>query len=92
MNVTGQIFFRRASSHRADTPPDGSDRDMVMFVGVIATPHELWLPEHQYTIGGNQVPGVGTSLMVFEEGAIDKTEEMRGNTLGHAVLLPIWRV
>lgn len=92
MKVTGQIFFRQASSHRDHTPPDGTDRDMVMFVGVMATPRELWLPEHQYTLGGNQVPGVGTSLMVFEEGPIDRTKDMRGQNLGGAVLLPIWRV
>lgn len=60
-----------------------------MVVGIIAVPDDFeYQEDHQYAIGGN----TELRMLVLDQKGIDRTEEGRGQLLGHFVTQPIWRV
>ena len=84
--ITGQVILRDASIDA----PDGSNRKLMMLVGVIAVPKDMPLEgEHQYTISGVDALGI-IQLQLYTPG-LDVTKIAQGHTLGNLVLEPIWR-
>jgi hypothetical protein len=85
--ITGQIVVRETGAR----PPDGSNRKLLMLVGVIAVPLDTPLEgENQYTVVGTNET-LTVSLRVLKPGK-DISAITLGNTLGQLVLEPIWRV
>jgi hypothetical protein len=83
--ISGMLMFRKAADSK-----DG--RELWSVVGVIAAPPGTFKAEHQHVVVGQ--PGQDCAAMTVLTGdgfSIDRTEEGRGNTLGHMLLEPIWR-
>ena len=88
--VTGQVLFREASRGKPVGIDIGTGRRLVSFAGIIAVPEDFeFKGEHQYVITGNSS---GSILAIHPETGIDRTERVRGYTLGGTLLETIWRV
>ncbi len=90
--VTGQVIFREAT----EQAPNGSDRKLMMVVGLIAVPRDYpFKGEHQYTISSPLLPllsgRASATLVVHEQTGVDRTEDARGMDLGYLLTQPIWR-
>jgi len=82
--VSGQVIFRESGHdhHQLD------GRSLMMFVGIIAVPKVcMYKTEHQYVMVGSPE---GKELTIHPQG-IDRTEQTRGEGLGHLVMHPFWR-
>lgn len=84
--ISGMLMFREQG-----TAPDG--RELWAVVGVVAAPPGTFKPEHQHVVLGEEVAQHAVALRVLTapQTSMDRTEEGRGNTLGHMLLEPIWR-
>jgi hypothetical protein len=81
-SVSGQIITRDKGE-----APDGSGRDLIMVMGVIAVPKGSFKPEHQYTVFSN----AADCLFVHPAG-VDLTDMIRGWDAGSIFCHPLWRV
>ena len=97
--VSGQLFIRNAGDRIGDSyddstqssAPDGSGRDLVMVVGIIALPQGNPLKgEHQYVVLGDHDDDF-TQLRVMHDYSVDRTKMAKGMSLGGLVTTPIWR-
>ncbi len=100
--ISGQLFFRNAGprfykdryeldEHQKPSAPDGSGRDLVMVVGIIALPQGHPIQgECQYVVIGNNEHDT-TRLSVMNNHFIDRTEMAKGQSLGGLITSPIWR-
>jgi hypothetical protein len=79
--MTGQVFFREVGMVQG--------KHAMMVIGIVAMPEGVVKSEHQYTVTGTEDLSMMT---VHLHTATDRTEEMRGAGIGHAVIVPMWRI
>lgn len=86
LEITGQLVFREVGEP-APAPKSETHR-LIIVVGVLAVPKKSsnFRGEHQVRVGGNE-----HNISIDHLDAKDISEEARGYTLGHLLLLPIWR-
>lgn len=83
--ISGMLLFRKSANSK-----DG--RELWSVVGVIAAPPETFKPEHQHVVLGQPGQDCADMTILTSDGfSVDRTEEGRGNALGHMLLEPIWR-
>ena len=88
--ISGELFLREAGGDTKDM--DGSDRKLMMVVGVIAVPKDTKLKgEHKYTVVGDLLVGDKITLVIHND-AEDLTEAAEGMAAGSMLTQPIWRV
>lgn len=84
--ISGQLFFRDTRDS------DGSDRKLMMVVGIIAVPKDSSLKgEHKYTVAGDDDTFGGKPGLVIHPDSEDLTELAKGMAAGSLLTQPIWR-
>jgi len=82
--ITGQMVVRLAM----ESSPNGKPGDeLLMMAGLMSVPKGLFAYEHQYTFLGRP-----DGLIVLTHSPIDVSSHIRGDSIGNALLRPIWRV
>lgn len=79
--ITGKLFFRETSSQTAKDL-DGSDRDLMIVLGSIATPRGLFRGEHLYTIAGANFVSEGGPLILTD---LSSQEDISNISIGNSL-------
>jgi len=89
--ISGQIFLRDARGNTKDM--DGSDRKLMMVVGIIAVPKDTnFKSEHKYTVAGDSDTFGGKPGLVIHPDSEDLTKLAEGMAAGSMLTQPIWRI
>lgn len=98
----GQLVFREVGHDNEKLA--GKGHQLFMVVGVVAVPKVFGIEgEHQYTIAqkpdlyalmGDSLPMVPeqASLVLLLDSGVDQSEVTIGDSIGGALLQPIWRI
>lgn len=91
--ISGQLI-----TTKHDDAPDGSNRDCLSVVGVVAAPRGYFGDLHQYTVAGQchpQVSGTkvtGQQTIEVDGDGVDLSKRLRGMGAAAMLTAPIWRV